>query len=303
MSVSRSQQAMTDPSASSASGGSALTLAWNKFLTAVAVFNGVVWLTLVVRSRRARQDASPTPRTLWDRLWSHRLALALVYVVACGIRGAWPRQDIDRVCMWAHPLLPPAVGRSLAYVAELCFCALVCATFVRCIASRVSERVAATVLAFNFVAQNCCTYAVLTTDQRGHVVEESIWALSAVAIVATTCYALAVGGPGFRVSPSPHASAFLRRGVCLGGAVYVAFMVLVDVPMYVRRSLDDVATGRPFLSLSAGAASAATCKVITTADSYWVEEMPWLTGYFTFAVWAMLWMAAADITPAKRAVE
>jgi hypothetical protein len=33
---------------------------------------------------------------------------------------------------------------------------------------------------------------------------------------------------------------------------------------------------------------------VTRADAVWRAEWPWLTLYFTVAVWGALWMAAAD---------
>lgn len=34
---------------------------------------------------------------------------------------------------------------------------------------------------------------------------------------------------------------------------------------------------------------------ISKSDKLWVEEMPWMTGYFTLAVWLSLWLAQANI--------
>jgi hypothetical protein len=31
-------------------------------------------------------------------------------------------------------------------------------------------------------------------------------------------------------------------------------------------------------------------------DIIWMPEMPWMTLYFTFAVWSSMWLAYADIS-------
>ena len=78
-------------------------------------------------------------------------------------------QDGDRVCMHDHPLSPVLIGRTLAFIAELCFCALICAAVVKALDTPHSRHVATASLAANFIAQCCCTYSVITRDQRGHV--------------------------------------------------------------------------------------------------------------------------------------
>jgi hypothetical protein len=101
------------------------------------------------------------------------------------------------------------------------------------------------------------------------------------------------------VSRSPQAQLFLQRGVFFGGTLYVIFMATVDVPMYISRSLADFAQGRRFLSFSEGVQDISKCAVVTASDEYWKEEYPWMTAYFSGAVWAMLWLAHAKIKPAR----
>jgi hypothetical protein len=309
---------------------SALSLLWNECLRATAAASLGAWIALALSSASSSPSSSssssttttsstrstlsprhtgaaasppaPAPaanahrcaslRDVWDRhVWSRRAWLALLYVVACGVRATWPRQDGDRVCMWDHPLSPPLVGRSLACCAEVAFAALVCAAVVRTVESPAAPRIAAAVLAANVVAQSCCNYAVVTRDQRGHVVEESIWTVSG-AIVVALCAAQLYRRGGFR---QPNGG-FLTAAT-VGGLGYVAFMVTVDVPMYVYRALHDTAVGTQFASIGDGLREMAECHVITQADAYWKTEMPWMSLYFTVAVWVMLWLGFAELTP------
>ena len=152
-------------------------------------------------------------------------------------------------------------------------------------------RVANVLLAANVVAQSCCNYAVITRDQRGHAVEESIWTLSAIAIVFV-CFQ---SWRAPRKSVLPPANAAFLRGALLFGPLYIAFMAAVDVPMYVRRSLDDLAANTRFLGFFEGLADTARCARFTRDDAFWTVEMPWMSLYFTLAVWAALWIAFSDI--------
>jgi len=286
---------------SAVGGDNLLSLAWQRGLTAVACANLLAWVALWFRSGgfRGRPWEEPlslawwSRSSLWGRIWGFRRTLALVYVVACGVRSVWPRHDADRVCFWDSPLSPPLVGRSLAFVAELCFAALVCVAVVRVMGTAAAHRVAAVVLAANVIAQLCCSYSVITQDNRGHVIEESIWTLSAVLIVAL-CASHVLDPTAPTLSRSPAAAAFLRTAL-VAGSVYVAFMVYVDVPMYINRVLADAARGKAFAGLMEGLRETATCVRITTSDAYWTVEMPWMSLYFSIAVWAALWLASADI--------
>jgi len=84
------------------------------------------------------------------------------------------------------------------------------------------------------LAEACSWYAVLTTDQRAHAVENSLWGLSA---------ALAVAG---MLVIGPHRPATLYAPLIICGAAYLAFIVIYDVQMYWSRWLVDRANGRKY---------------------------------------------------------
>lgn len=273
-------------------GGSELALLWNKALTAVSVCNIILWVALVARRRisppaETKAVRSRSSACSWDGVWEARLGLAGVYVGVCALRAILPRHDGDRVCMWEHPLSTSLVGRSGACIAELAFAALTCAAFVRAVGGTTARAFASALFVANVVAQTCCNYAVLTRDQRGHVIEETIWGVSGAVLVAATALL-----PRTHASTSPAAATY-RRALLLAGPVYVAFMTLVDVPMYIGRAQADAAAGTAFSTLADGLGEVSRCAVVTTADAYWRVEMPWMSLYFSVAVWAALWMAGA----------
>src|SRR5262249_5837044 len=85
------------------------------------------------------------------------------------------------------------------------------------------------------------------------------------------------------------------------GAVYVAYMALVDVPRYWLRWVADEAAGRPYLGLLQGFVDAATRRVVSTQWADWHGEMGWMTLYFSVAVWFSIALVHAPV-PRGRAV-
>jgi hypothetical protein len=263
-----------------------VAVAWNYFLSLVSAINLCIWLAVALRS-----SSEPPLELSWNGVWKLRRVLALAYVLACGVRSVFPRVDGARVCMWDHPLSPPLVGRSLAFAAELCFVGMVCMTLVRVIHRPAARYLARAAFTANVIAQLSCTYAVITRDQRGHVLEELIWT-----VTATAMWLLCWFYKGSRGLDKD--SRLFLRGVLVCGLFYILFMVTVDVPMYYRRWMADVANNTTFASLAEGLREMAKCNIVTQRDSYW-KEIPWMSGYFTAGVWITLWIAHAHI-PDKR---
>src|SRR6202008_762998 len=76
------------------------------------------------------------------------------------------------------------------------------------------------------VAQCCSWYGVLTTNQLAHAIENSIWAVAFLAIGIGLCRLL------------PEFEGLARLGLVaaiLGIAAYLAFLIAIDVPMYLSR--------------------------------------------------------------------
>ena len=82
------------------------------------------------------------------------------------------------------------------------------------------------------LAQVFCWSSVISLNHLGHTIEESLWGITFVPVgIAFTLCGLNLEG--------------LWRTVCFAGAVfcvgYVAFMAIVDVPMYHRRWREGLA--------------------------------------------------------------
>ena len=84
-----------------------------------------------------------------------------------------------------------------------------------------------------------------------------------------------------------RASSFAAAGALMA-ACFVAFMTLVDIPMYLSRWRRARRERQPCLSLREGLRDARSRRVPTTAWAVWRPEVAWLTGYFSVAVWVSL---------------
>jgi hypothetical protein len=216
-----------------------------------------------------------------------QLALSAAFVLGCAFRSALPRADVQRICLVDSWLSSVLVGRSVATVAELAFVAQ-WALLLRALAEEAGagavRAISRAIVPLIAVAETCSWSAVLTTCYLGNVLEESIWALSASLFVAGLL-ALRPRAPAGR-------RAFLAAAIAVGLG-YVAFMCAVDVPMYVSRWRADEAAGRRYLSALDGARDLARRWIVTGEWDAWREEMPWMSLYFSAAVWMSIGLVRA----------
>ena len=74
----------------------------------------------------------------------------------------------------------------------------------------------------------------------------------------------------------------------VGIAMYVAFLITVDVPMYFDRWQADLTNGKQMLGLVAGLHDVSTRWAVTHEFARWKGEIPWMSLYFSAAVWSSL---------------
>jgi hypothetical protein len=108
-------------------------------------------------------------------------------------------------------------------------------------------------------------------------------------MVFVVCLLELLNTPADKNPRQPDKIKFLKV-MAVGCAIYLSFMVTVDVPMYWNRWKEDTAAHKIYDSFLDGLTDTFECQRVTQEDSFWVEEMPWITGYFTFGVWFTLWL-------------
>jgi hypothetical protein len=266
---------------------------WWFFLCCVAGFNILAW-TLSAAALERRQAALSSEAYYARRL---QLLLSAGYVLGCAYRSALPVFDVPRVVLFDTWLSSVVVGRSVATFAELCFAAqwaLMLREISRATGSGVGRVTAQVMVPLILVAEICSWYSVLTTSNIGHVLEESIWALSAGLLVMSLLWIW----PRCSASVRPLLAAW-----CVAGIAYVAFMFLVDVPMYWGRWLADEASGRSYLSLAQGLLDVSERWVVSHRWQDWQNEVAWMSLYFSVAVWLSIALVHAPVLGRSRAAE
>jgi hypothetical protein len=126
------------------------------------------------------------------------------------------------------------------------------------------------------IAEVCSWYAVLSTSNIGHVMEESLWGLCALLFVASLV----------QIWPRcDHIMRPLLVATSVAGIGYVLYMFMVDVPMYWTRWELDNANGRAYLGIFQGFVEASNQWTVTHQWNDWKSEVIWMSLYFSLAVW------------------
>jgi len=129
------------------------------------------------------------------------------------------------------------------------------------------------------IAECFSWYAVLTTHYLHNAIENSIWAVAFLAVGIGLC----------RLLPEFHGPVRVVLAIAISGiAAYLAFLMAIDVPMYLNRWRAGVADGSRRLRPLEGLRDVCTRWVVTHDLAEWKDEIPWMSLYFSAAVWASL---------------
>jgi hypothetical protein len=129
------------------------------------------------------------------------------------------------------------------------------------------------------IAECFSWYAVVTTNYLGNAIENSIWAVAFFLVGIGVC----------RLLPEFDGPVRVILAISIAGiAGYLAFLMTVDVPMYLGRWRADVAGGGKLLGPLEGLRDVSTRWVVTHDPAEWKGEITWMSLYFSAAVWASL---------------
>ena len=252
---------------------------WWIFLICVSILNISFWSwTYFYRFRSVpinfifRRPLSPKT-TIW---------FSAFYVFGCAFRSALPRADVQRMAIFDTWFSSIFIGRTVASIAELSFVvqwSITIAFLAHTTGSSIAAKISRLIVLLIFIAEVFSWYAVIRTHYIGNAVEESLWALT-YCLIGLAIWNL-----------KDHLKGMLRTAATItvmGCTVYVAFMILIDVPMYIHRLQQDTLSGKPLLSLWAGFVDLNTHWTVTHNIQEWREEIPWMSLYFSLAVWVSL---------------
>jgi hypothetical protein len=259
---------------------------WHVQLGSIALLNLVLWALSAAAVTRG-QTLIPAES---DAACVTQLLLSAAYMLGCAFRSVLPVYDIPRIVLIDSQLSSVIVGRSVATIAEMCFAAqwaLILHRIALVTHSPLAYALSLAIVPLIILAEVCSWHSVLTTDQRGHMAENSLWGLSAVLVVIS----LAVIGPsrlGYLYLPMIAWS--------VGGAFYAAYIFFFDVPMYWTRWRADKKNGRRYLSIAQGVVDVRVRRVVSYTWKDWKNEILWMSLYFSFGVWSSISLVYASIT-------
>lgn len=244
---------------------------WWAMLTLVSLVNIALWF-LLYRELRIQPVGS----------MELMLLLCAAYVFGCAFRSVLPRADVQRICLFDTWLSSVLVGRSVATVAELCFVAqwaIILHQLGAITGSDTVLNVAWIIVPLILIAECFSWYAVLTTNFLYNAIENSLWAVAFFLVGIGLC----------RLLPEFHGLVRVVLLLSIAGIVaYLAFLVTVDVPMYLSRWRTNHAEGNQLLGLFEGLRDVSTRWVRTHDIAHWKGEIAWMSLYFSGAVWASL---------------
>jgi hypothetical protein len=250
---------------------------WWGLLTLVSGANIAVWFLLY--RQLGEQPIGSLGNTSGIELM---LLLCAAYVFGCALRSFLPRADVQRICLFDTWLSSVVVGRSVATVAEICFAAqwavilFPLGTMTR---ADTTLNAAWVIVPLILIAECFSWYAVLTTNYLGNAIENSIWAVAFSVVGVGLC----------RLLPEFEGPVRVVLAVAIIGiAGYLAFLVTIDVPMYLSRWRAVVADGGKHLGPLEGLRDVSTRWVVTHDLAEWKDEIAWMSLYFSAAVWASL---------------
>jgi hypothetical protein len=260
------------------------TLAWSNplawwwgLLTLVSSANIAVWFLLYRQFREQPAGGLGEPSGI-----GFMLLLCAAYVFGCALRSVLPRADVQRICLFDTWLSSVVVGRSVATVAEICFAsqwAVMLQPLGLMTRADTTLNAAWVIVPLILIAECFSWYAVLTTNYLGNAIENSLWAVAFLAVGVGLCRLL----PEF----DGPVRAVLAVGIA-GIAAYLAFLMTIDVPMYLGRWRAVVADGGRHLRPLEGLRDVSTRWVVTHDLAEWKDEIAWMSLYFSAAVWASL---------------
>jgi hypothetical protein len=189
---------------------------------------------------------------------------------------------VQRIVLFDTWLSSVLIGRSVATIAELCFViqwAIVLRQLARLTRSDAAHNIANAVVPLIVLAECCSWYAVITTSYLGNTVENSLWAVAFLLIAAAL----------LRLIYEFRGVVQLAIGAAVAGvAAYLAFLVLIDVPMYFTRWQADLTSGKQLLGVITGLYDVGTRWAVTHDFAQWKDEIAWMSLYFSAAVWSNL---------------
>lgn len=244
-------------------------LMWWASLSTLGIINIGLWFYL----NRKELKSGETNLMIW---------LCFIYVIVCFYRSALPRADVQRMMLFDTWFSSVFLGRSAATIAELAFVAqwaILLNKLSDIYRLPIVRSLAIILVPLIAIAEVFSWYGVILGFNMAHAYEESLWAVTFLIVIVAFGYLI------------PHVDQKLKKiftFVILGCSAYVAFMVLIDIPMYYTRHLADLEAGKTYPDFWQGIKEVNYKRIISWDYQLWKDEIPWMTGYFSLCVYSSL---------------
>jgi hypothetical protein len=83
------------------------------------------------------------------------------------------------------------------------------------------------------------------------------------------------------------------------GLTYVAYMLLVDIPLYANRWFETEAAGGRYLTVAQGLRDIAHPHAVTHALNAWRHELLWMGLYFSVGVWISIGLVHSPLPESR----
>ena len=249
---------------------------WWAMLTLVSGVNIAAWFWLYRYLREPHSGLGAAPGT------ELMLLLCAAYVFGCAFRSFLPRADVQRICLFDTWLSSVMIGRTVATLAEVAFVvqwAMVLHRLGTTTGADTAVTAAWVIVPLILIAEAFSWYAVVTRNFFWNALENSLWA------VAFFIVAIGLGRLVLEFDGAVRATLVIA---IVGIAGFLAFLATVDVPMYASRWRADVANGARRLTPLEGLRDVSLRWVVTHDMAEWKDEIPWMSLYFSGAVWSSL---------------
>jgi len=250
---------------------------WWGFLTLVSGANIAAWFVLYREFQNSPLGGASGPADTQSML-----LLCAAYVFGCAFRSVLPRADVQRICLFNTWLSSVMIGRTVATIAEVCFAAqwvIIMGQLGRMTGADTTVNASLAILPLIVIAECFSWYAVLTRNFLLNAIENSLWAVAFFIIAIGLC----------RLLPEFNGPVRLALVIAIVGiAGYLAFLVTIDVPMYLNRWRTGLAEGSKLLGIIEGLHDVSTRWIVSHDFEHWKDEIAWMSLYFSAAVWASL---------------
>lgn len=245
-------------------------MTWWRVLCGLSILNILLWAFI------CRFGPSDNPYSVIQ------LLLSGIYVFVCAYRSLLPRIDLERLVLFDSPLSSIFWGRSAATVAEICF-GIQLGLLVHQLGAQADlpwvQSAAWVITSCTILAQVFCWHSILTLNHITQAVEELLWAVG-LSWMAGLLAIIAMDTTG-----AVHHLALV--GI-VGSLVFVAYVLLVDIPMYWRRFQGGRKSGLRYLTITQGVRDTIRRREQALAWDKWRDDALWLTPYFSFGVWVSM---------------